>query len=55
MDHGVNQIAMGVGEDVALAALVSQKMLIQQLRQLESDGVFTASRTRRCRRKWNTV
>jgi DNA-binding HxlR family transcriptional regulator len=32
---------------------ISQKMLIQQLRQLERDGIVQASSTIKCRRRWN--
>jgi len=33
---------------------ISQKMLIQQLRDLEKDGVVPARCTRKCRPKWST-
>ena len=32
---------------------VSQKMLIQQLRDLEETGLFRARSIRRCRPRWN--
>jgi DNA-binding HxlR family transcriptional regulator len=34
---------------------ISQKMLIQQLRQLERDGIVRRSSTIKCRRKWSTA
>ena len=33
---------------------VSQKMLIQQLRQMERDGIVTRRCTTRCRPRWTT-
>ena len=34
---------------------VSQKMLIQQLRELERDGSWSGRSTRRCRRRLSTA
>ena len=34
---------------------ITQKMLIQQLRQMEATGLRAASVTIRCRRRWNAT
>lgn len=34
---------------------VTQKMLTQQLRQLEADGLVSGRSIRRCRRRWSTA